>query len=135
MSLGLFRESLELQKSGAPIVLGDSTFYVRRSGTPDYWKARRDIVSRTLGLYLQVKPEDELKISAHMLSDYLVTGWENVFDEDGSEISYSKSAARSVFLNEEYFLSLNKALEDNSWLFQHFLQVEAENDLEELKKK
>ena len=137
MPLGVYRESLELQESGAPFETEAGTFIVRRSGTEEYWKKRREIVARLYGVYLQPKPEQESVILANMLAEYTVAGWSGVYSDDGEgdEIEYSMSAAREIFLNKEYFLSLNRAIEDFSWNFTGYLHLKAEEDLESLKKK
>lgn len=135
MSLGLFREDRELWESGAPAEMGDATFYVRRSGTDDYYKKRREITNRLLGLYVQPKTEDEIRVNSHLLAEYLVSGWENLFDEDGNEVEYSEENARAIFLDEDYRLSLNAALINFSWDFNNYLKLRAEEDLDELKKK
>jgi len=137
MPLGVYRESLELQSSGAPFETEAGTFIVRRSGTEEYWKNRREIVARLYGVYLQPKPEQESVILANMLAEYTVAGWTGVYSDDGEgeEIEYSMSAAREIFLNKEYFLSLNRAIEDFSWQFSGYLHLMSEEDLEALKKK
>ena len=137
MPLGVYRESLELQEKGAPCVTEGGTFFVRRSGTEEYWKARREIAARLFGIYLQPKPENETAILANMLAEYMVTGWEGVYSDDGEgdQLEYSKEAARAIFLNKEYFLSLNKILEEFSWNFAGYLRLQAEEDLDVLKKK
>lgn len=137
MPLGVYRESLELQASGAPFETEAGTFIVRRSGTEEYWKKRREIVARLYGVYLQPKPEQEAVILANMLAEYTVAGWDGVYSDDGEgeEIEYSSKSAREIFLNKEYFLSLNRAIEDFSWNFTGYLHLKAEEDLENLKKK
>lgn len=137
MPLGVYRESLELQASGAPCVTEGGTFFVRRSGTEEYWKTRREITARLFGIYLQPKPESEAIISANMLAEYLVTGWEGVYSDDGEgeELEYSKESARAIFLNKEYFLSLNRILEEFSCTFTGYLRLQANEDLDQLKKK
>lgn len=137
MALGLFREDLALQEKGAPFVTSGGTFYVKRSGTDEFFKVRREIAARLFGIYLQPNPEKEIIILANMLAEYLVTGWDDVYSDDGEGIliPYSIDAARSIFLNKEYFLSLNKMIEEFSWNFSNYLQLQAEDDLEVLKKK
>ena len=135
MTLGLFREDLQMQKDGAPIKAGDSTFYVKRSGTKEYYEKRRSITQKLFGLYLQPKQEDEIKINAYVLAEYLVTGWDDVFTEDGDSVDYSIQAAKEIFLDEEYQLSLNAILINSSWDFGNYLKLKMEEDLQELKKK
>ena len=137
MPLGVYRESLELQSAGAPFETEAGTFIVRRSGTEEYWKKRREIVARLYGVYLQPKPEQESVILANMLAEYTVSGWSGVYSDDGEgeEIVYSMSASREIFLNKEYFLSLNRAIEEFSCNFTGYLHLRSEEDLEALKKK
>lgn len=126
-----------LQQKGAPFVTEGGTFYVRRSGTDEFFKFRREIAARLFGVYLQPKPECETKILAHMLSEYLVTGWDDVYDDDGQGelVPYSIENARYVFLDKRYFLSLNSLINEFSWNFTNYLHLQAEEDLEALKKK
>lgn len=72
-----------------------------------------------------------------MLAEYTVSGWSGVYSDDGEgeEIVYSMSASREIFLNKEYFLSLNRAIEEFSWNFTGYLHLRSEEDLEALKKK
>lgn len=135
MSLGLYRESLDLQKDGAPVAVGDSVFWLRRSGTKQYYETRRRIIQKLFGLHLQPKPEDESEINSHILCDYTVANWGSVFDEDGEAVEFSESNARHVFLDPEYRLSLNTILVNHSWDFGNYLKLNAEEDLENLKKK
>lgn len=135
MSLGQFREDTELWESGAPIEAGTATFYVRRSGTQEYYEKRRDIANRLFGLYIQPKSEQEIIINSHLLAEYLVVNWIDAFDEDGNEVEYSPENARAIFLAEEYRLSLNTILINASWDFNYFLKLKSEEDLDELKKK
>lgn len=135
MSLGLFREDTELWESGAPIEAGTATFYVRRSGTPEYYEKRRNIANKLFGLYIQPKPEQEIIINSHMLAEYLVSNWVDLFDEDGNEVESSEENARAIFLDKEYQLSLNTVLINASWDFNNYLRLRSEEDLDELKKK
>lgn len=135
MTLGLFREDADLWERGAPIKAGDTTFYVRRSGTEEFYVKRREIISKLFGLYMQPKQEDEIKINAHMLAEYLVTGWDDAFDEDGELVDYSIAQARALFLDDEFKLSLNAILINASWDFGNYLKLRSDEDLAELKKK
>lgn len=134
MDLSLFRESLEKQRDGAPIYVGDSTFYVKRLGTPESQKIIREIRRRLFSPFHKAQDGDENLVFAEWLSEYGVTDWENVTDGDG-EIKYSKPVARNIFTNPEYYQSLNLVLINAATNFENYLHEQAEEDLEELKKK
>lgn len=136
MSLSYFRESLDKQRDGAPIHVGDITFYVRRWGTPESQLFLKDLNKKLFGPFHKQQESDQELIYSEWLCGYGVVNWENCLDaETGSPVEYSETAAREIFTNEEYFLSLNRLIINGSMNFEFYLHEEASEDLEDLKKK
>lgn len=129
-----FREDLDKQKNGSPIYLGDYTFWVRRWGTPDAIKERKELSQKLFGPLHKYEPEDDHLLLAHWLAEFGVTGWEGVKDDDGKEVKHSKKRAREIFLDEQYWLSLNDQLFREANRFENYLHDEREASTEETKK-
>lgn len=134
MKLSEFKESKQLQREGAPIAVGDSVFYVRRLGTKESQQAFKDIRSLLYGPFHKMADSDNNRLYGHWLTEYGVTGWEGVEDQDGL-LEYSKESARNIFTNEDYFLSLNNLLINAALQFENYLQDEADQDASKLEKK
>lgn len=134
MKLSEFKESLSLQTNGAPIAVGNSTFYVRRLGTAESQKALKEIRERLFGPFHKMQESDNHRIYGHWLTEYGVSGWQGLEDQDGA-LEYSKDAARNIFTNPEYFLSLNDVLISAALRFENYLHDESDKDAEKLEKK
>jgi len=134
MVLSLYREDPEKQKNGTPIYIKDATFYVRRYGTPESNKVLRDIRKALFGPFHREQDSDNNLVLAEWLVTYGVTGWDDVLDESGKPLKFSKKAARGVFCNPEYHLSLNIELINDATRFENYLYDEAMEDIEALKK-
>lgn len=134
MFLRDYAEDPDKQQNGTPIYVGDATFFCRRYGTPESKRALKELRDRLFGPLHKWAEQDDDVLIAHWLTEYGVVGWENVFTEEGKELKYSKKDARSVFLNSEYFLSLNTILLRDISNFENFLYDAAEEDIEALKK-
>jgi len=135
MNLSEYRESLDLRKSGAPIPIGDATFYIRRFGTPESNELIKQLKMQLFGPLHKLQDGDDNQVFAHWLTDYGCTGWANVQDLDGNALEYSQQTARKLFTNPEYFMSLNQLLINGACFFENYLHEEAEADIEALKKK
>lgn len=134
MKLSELKESLDLQTSGAPIAIGDATFYVRRLGTVESQKSLKTIRENLYGPFHKMQDGDNHRIYGHWLTEYGVTGWQGLQDQDG-QLDYSKDAARNIFTNPEYFLSLNDLLISAALRFENYLADEADKDGDALEKK
>lgn len=135
MSLELFREDLEKQDSGSPCYINQMAFYVARIGTKESQKAISDIKERLYGVFPKPSEIDESEVYAHWLCEFGIKGWDNVSDkEDGELIDYSVSMARKIFLNREYWLSLNQVLVSHAVNFENYLNDAVMEDAEEIKK-
>lgn len=135
MKLSEYREDLTMRKNGAPIAVSDATFYVRRFGTPESNELLKQLKQQLYGPLHKFQDGDELAVYAHWLADYGVTGWQGVYNEDETPLEYSQTAARKIFTNPEYQMSLNLVLINAATAFENYLHEEADKDLEALKKK
>lgn len=141
MKLEDFNECPVKQKQGAPIHIQDATFYCRRLGTKEAKREVKRISNALFGpfhKYREIEDEDE-KI-AHVLCEYVVTGWEGVYNK-GVPLPYSIENAREIFLGAEdsegeggFRLSINRILWMGAWDFENYLIEEAEETIDELKK-
>lgn len=134
MKLSDYQESKQLQQEGAPIAVGDSVFYVRRLGTRESQEALKNIRQHLYGPFHKMSEVDNNRLYGHWLTEHGVTGWANVEDQDGA-LQYSKEAARNIFTNPEYFLSLNDLLISAALRFENYLHDEAQADGDKLEKK
>lgn len=134
MNLSDYRESLSLHEKGAPIAVGSATFYVRRLGTSKANKKIKELKLALWGPFSAHDEQDANELFAHLLTEWLVTGWEGVSGEDNEPLAYSQASARKVFLNPEYWLSLNTILINAANYYENFLHEQAEEDTEALKK-
>lgn len=138
--LSLFREDIKKQVEGSPCYTDSSdepmTFYVARVGTKLFREQIKDITEAEYGLFPKPSDIDEEKITAHWLAYYGVLGWDNLVDGETDEPQpFSRSFAIKLFLNEQYWLSLNKVLINHASNFEHYLIEEEQNDIDGLKKK
>ena len=134
MNLSDYRESLKLQETGAPVYVGDAIFYVKRIGTVEAQAFIKELKLSLWGPFASHAEQDANELLAHWLTEYGVTGWKDVQDESGNDLPYSQQAARKVFLNKEYWLSLNAILTNAASTFEHYLYEQAEEDAEAVKK-
>lgn len=134
MKLSDYREDLKLQQSGAPISVGDAEFYIKRIGTPESQKFIKELKLSLWGPFAKHDEQDYNELLAHWLTEYGCTGWDNVCDESGKPLPYSVDTARKVFLNKEYWLSLNVILTNAANTFENYLHDQTEEDAEALKK-
>lgn len=134
MRLSDYREDPEKQQNGTPIYIGDATFYCRRFGTPESQRVLKELREKLFGPLHKWTDQDEYILRAHWLTEYGVVNWENVFSVEGEDLKYSKASARAVFLNPEYYLSLNSELFRDVNNFEYYLYDAAEEDVQTLKK-
>ena len=136
MSLSCYRESLDKQRDGAPIYLAGMTFYLRRWGTDESQEFLKTLNRKLFGPFHKQQVSDQNLIYSEWLCGYGVVNFDDVIDaETGQHVVYSAESARGIFANPEYFLSLNRDLINCAMSFEYYLAEEAEEDLEELKKK
>lgn len=163
MKLSAFREDPKKQKGGAPIFIGDGVFYVRRWGTPESQDFLKQLRKNLFGPLHKDQTGDENLLVAEWLIEYGVTGWDGVLQESAdddqqykwyeffhqwrsvfgkrkiekpevSELPYSKAAARNIFGNPEYYISLNNLILSGAMNFENYLYDDAAEDLEAIKK-
>jgi len=133
--LNRYREDEEKQQNGSPWYSGDTTIFCRRSGTPEAKRVMKELRDQLFGPLHKWTAQDDSALLGHFLVEYGVCGWENVREtEKGEAIPYSKNAARMIFLNPEYFLSLNVELFAFMSNFENYLFDAAEEEIEALKK-
>lgn len=163
MKLSAYREDSDKQAKGVPIYIGDAVFYCRRWGTPESQSFIKDLRKKLFGPLHKDQQGDENKLIAEWLIEYGITGWDGVLEETATEeqeyqwyeffhkfksmfgrqkidkpsvkeLTYSKAAARNIFSNPEYYLSLNSLLLSGSMNFENYLYDDADEDLEAIKK-
>ena len=134
MNLNDYREDLTLHDKGAPISVGDAVFYVRRLGTPSAQKFMKELKLSLWGPFANHAEQDANELLAHWLTEYGCTGWDGVQDESGADLPYSQQESRKVFLNPEYWLSLNVILTNAAATFENYLHEQLEQDIDALKK-
>lgn len=133
MDLQCFRESLDKQKDGVPIYVGDSTFICRRYGTDESNKILKEITKLLYGPFHKASQADADEVFANWLCEYGIVGWENV--TDGSEpVEFNSINSRKIFLNPEMFMSLNRVLYADVNNFENYLHDETKEDIEDIKK-
>lgn len=133
MQLSAFKECVKKKNGGFGFELGTATFTLRRWGTKE---SEKFLVSLRRELYgaFSDSPEYFPEVVAHWLAGYGVMDWVGVLQDDGTEIPHTEAAARQVFLDEGYWLSLNMELFTASQKFENFLEDIAKEDAEDLKK-
>lgn len=135
MPLNLFREDPDKQQNGSPWYSGDTTIFCRRNGTPESKRVMKELRDKLFGPLHKWTDQDDSVLLANFLVEYGVCGWDNVReDEKSAPIPYSKKAARMIFLNPEYYLSLNLELFAFMSNFENYLFDAADEDIEALKK-
>lgn len=133
--LNRYREDEDKQQNGSPWYSGDTTILCRRSGTPEAKRVMKELRDQLFGPLHKWTAQDDSVLLAHFLVEYGVCGWENVREtEKGEPIPYSKNNARMIFLNPEYYLSMNVELFAFMSNFENYLFDAAEEDIEALKK-
>lgn len=134
MSLAMYREDLDKQRNGAPIHVGEATFYVRRWGTPESLRVRKELARALWGPLHRASEGNDAELLAHWLAEYAVTGWDDLRDEGGELVVYTREAARAIFLDDAYWLSLNDLLFRGAAAFENYLAEDAEASTEAIKK-
>lgn len=137
--LSLFREDLTKQVEGSPCYTDNSdepmTFYVARIGTKLYREQIKEITEKLYGILPKPAEIDEDKIIANWLAHYGVLNWDNVVDgETDDPEPFNKEFCRKLFLNPQYYHSLNKVLISHASNFENYLSEEEVKDTESLKK-
>ncbi len=87
--------------------------------------------------YVESKLSDEeiLRATGLAMCEYLVCGWEGVInDETGEELKFSLENAKSVFMNPEFFGSLNTAIVLFASNYENYLKANLEEDIDTIKK-
>lgn len=116
------------------MAIGDATFYVKRIGAPECSAFIKKLKAELFGPFHKYQDGDDNLLMAHLLTEYLVTNWEGVSTEQGEPLPYSQAEARKVFLNKEYWLSLNLILINAANTFENYLYEQSDEGIEALKK-
>ncbi len=133
MDLQCFRESLDKQKDGVPIYIGDSTFICRRYGTDESNKILKELTRLLYGPFHKTTQADADELFAHWLVEYGIVSWENVTDGEVI-VEFNQNNARKIFLNPEMYMSLNRILYGDVNNFENYLYDETKEDIEDIKK-
>jgi len=131
--LEFFREDLEKHIAGTPCYIDGACFYVARLGTKESQKQIRQIKETLYGLIPNPREFNEDEIYANWLASFGVVNWSDVDFQSGN-IEFSRQDAARVFLNEEYYLSLNKVLISHALNYENYLHDEALEEEENVKK-
>ena len=132
--LEFYREDVERHK-GTPCYIDGACFEVARLGTKLAQKQIREIKETLYGILPNPKDINEDEILAHWLGNFGVVGWSDVIDAgDKDNLDFSRSNAMRIFLNHEYWLSLNKAFIALALNFENYLHESAYEDVENIKK-
>ena len=139
MIISSFSECKTKQRDGTPVYVasprGEICFYVRRFGTTESNKKLKQLKRALFGPMHSGSDSDTSELYAHWLCEYGVSGWENLYDDEtGKNIEYSEDNARSLFLDESYFLSLNTHLVNQSLSYESYLRDDIEEASEIIKK-
>lgn len=135
MALEMLKEDPEKQDLGSPCYIYKMCIYVKRVDTPEYHKQIKEIMETLYGPFPNPNQVSMDEVHAHWLGEFGVTGWDNMREEeDGELIPYEPKHCRGLFLNKEYWLSLNRLLIEHAKNFEHYLYDQAYEDAETLKK-
>jgi hypothetical protein len=111
------------------------TFYVARIGTKEAASQISEIKEKLYGLFPKPNDIDEHEVFANWLAYYGVKGWDDVTDgENDKPLEFTPTFARSLFLNKQYWMSLNQVLISHAANYENFLNDQAYEDAEELGK-
>lgn len=135
MRFSAFKENVQKQRDGAAIPIGMAVFYCKRWGTREsdafMVKLRRELYGPFVANSEEYFPE----LLGYWFAEYAITGWKNVFEEEKETLlNYSKDNARSIFLDESYWLSLNMELFKQCQNYENYLDEIVQEDSEEIKK-
>ena len=133
MKLSLFKEDVIKQESGSPLYIDDGCFYVKRVGTAEYHKQIEELKKSEYGFVAPKQIDDNLLL-ALWLSEFGVTGWDGVLDEEEYELEFSRRNARAVFTNPAFYLGLNSLLISHGSNYANYLFDEVSEDVEQIKK-
>ena len=136
MNLIDFKESLEKCSKGAPVYIGEMTFWLKRWGTKDSNKAIEKIKQELYGLFPDPKEMDESEIYAHWLVSYALVDWEGVKQDDGEVLECTARSTKGVILNREYWGhgGLVHQLVTQAMNYENFLHDAIDEDTEAVKK-
>lgn len=104
----LYKTNTEKEQKGLPVKFGDATVYIATSnltGNPKMAKMQAEYIERaTKRKGVESKPEELKEKMLDLYAECVVTGWENVRDENGKEIPYSKENVLKIFKDLPHFL-------------------------------
>jgi len=136
--LSLYKEDANKWSEGSPCYVIDMTFLVMRIGTAEFARQIEDIKERLYGLFPKPSDIDENEVMANWLAHHGCVGWENVIDdskEKDEKLEYSIANSIQLFLNKEYWLSLNQVLISHATKFENYLHDAVYEEVEAIKKR
>ena len=138
MNIKGFTEDLELQKKGSEVQVGDAFFMLKRYGTAECSEVLHNIRQSVIGPFYQenlMTNDEHLECNAHLMVEYLIVGWRNLFDTNEEEVKYSRANAGKIFVaNKGNWLSLNQFLMAHSSSYINYLYKQKDKDIESIKK-
>ncbi|YP_010660153.1 hypothetical protein PP590_gp72 [Pseudoalteromonas phage HS1] len=137
-SISCFKEDQEKVTNGAPIYPmpdnADLFFNVLRVGTFEQQKQMADVTRSVYGAHAP-RQVDNNKLWAVWLAEYGVTDWGYLEDENGKVLKFTRETCRSIFNNKDYRNTLVPTLINGASDYYSYLQDEALEAIEEIKKR
>ena len=103
----IFSTSKDLEEKGAPYYAGGGVIvYCRRGGLhrPKFAMILADLTLKYSDPQTgEISEEDNSVMTAKLLSKYVVSGWEGVFDGDGNPIEYTEEIGFEKFKKHKEF--------------------------------
>lgn len=136
MQLSAYKLSKEKTDFGFYFNLGSAVFKLRFLRSKEAEKVLAKIRRELYGAYAGVDAKEYApEVYGHWLAEYGVAGWDGeIFGLSNEIIPYSLGQARMIFPQEEYQNSINDVLLAACANFENYLEDQAQEDAEDLKK-
>ena len=134
-----YKENITAREKGVKYeVPSGAIFFIRRGGMASWKQAIKDATDEVLGAsysFDYIDPHSDEKILCKAVSNYLVSGWENLKDENDVALPYSLSTARNLFEAEGLpYYALAVELFTASTEHERYLQILINEDSTYIKK-
>lgn len=106
MKLKELKVNTELQGAGVPVeIVPGIVATVRSTATTEYQNRRNRLLrqfSKYIAAGMAIPAEKTDEITATLMAEYLVTGWQGVTDDDDKPIPFSRDNAFKLFRDPAY---------------------------------